>query len=55
MGKYLIEATYRKSGIQGVLKEGASGAASLKTTVLLDASTVDAATQKTTGYRAPGA
>jgi len=106
MGKYLLEATYSQSGIQGVMKEGASarkefieklvaniggsveafyfafgdadaiviadlpdeataaamsmavgasGAASVKTTVLLDATTVDAATQMTTGYRAPGA
>ncbi len=103
MGKYLLEATYSQSGIQGVMKEGAtarkefieklvaniggsveasfgdadaiviadlpdeataaaismavgaSGAASVKTTVLLDTTTVDAATQKSTGYRAPGA
>jgi uncharacterized protein with GYD domain len=106
MGMYLLEATYSQSGIQGVMKEGAtarkefiekmvaniggsvegfyfafgdadaiviaelpdeataaaismavgaSGGATLKTTVLLDASTVDAATQMTTGYRAPGA
>lgn len=34
---------------------GAAGVATTKTTVLLDAATVDAATQKTTGYRAPGA
>jgi uncharacterized protein with GYD domain len=106
MGKYLLEATYSQSGIQGVMKEGASarkefieklvaniggsvealyfafgdadaiviadlpdeataaaismaagasGAVSVKTTVLLEAATVDAATKMTTGYRAPGA
>lgn len=34
---------------------GAAGVATAKTTVLLDAATVDSATQETTGYRAPGA
>lgn len=37
------------------LAVGASGAASIKTTVLLSAAEVDAATKIDVGYRAPGA
>jgi uncharacterized protein with GYD domain len=36
------------------LNVGASGAASIKTTVLLDPSEIDAAAKKSVGYRPPG-
>lgn len=105
MGKYMFQASYTQSGLQGMIKEGAAsrkeflekmvanlggsvetfswafgdvdlvviaelpddttaaavslavasaGVASIKTTVLIDAATMDAAAQKNTGYRAPG-
>jgi uncharacterized protein with GYD domain len=105
MGKYLFEASYTQSGLQGLMKEGAAsrkaflekmvsdlggsidtlswafgdvdfiaiaelpddttaaavslavasaGVASIKTTVLIDEATMDAATKRDTGYRPPG-
>ena len=106
MPRYMIQASYTREGIQGVIKEGgssrkdligkmladlggsleafyfafgeddaiviadipdnvtaaaigmsvgASGGAATKTTVLLTAEEVDAASHKSVGYRAPGA
>jgi hypothetical protein len=64
-GQYLFQASYTQDGIKGLLKDNASaaavslavcasGAVHAKTTVLMTPEEMDAATEKTVSYRAPG-
>ena len=53
MAKYLFQMSYTAGGVQGLHREG--GAVTMKTTVLIDPATVDAAVKRTVNYRPPGA
>ncbi len=51
----IADAPDEETMVAIALTIGASGAASLSTTVLIDPATIDAATKKSVNYRPPGA
>ena len=53
MPKCLFQMSYTAGGAEGLRREG--GAVTMKTTVLIDPETVDAAVKRTVNYRPPGA
>ena len=51
--EYLFQMSYTAGGAEGLRREG--GAVTMKTTVLIDPETVDAAVKRTVNYRPPRA